>query len=143
MGYTHYWRHTGPLPEDKFKAFFADCEQLLDPKKVAAALGEDIPLNRDDCGHPKAVVFNGVGADSYETFLFTPVGRGFAFCKTAHRPYDVLVTACLLTAIHHFGDAVEVSSDGRSEEWEEGRELCRKVLGYVGKWPARAGERDE
>lgn len=40
---------------------------------------------------------------------------GFQFCKTARKPYDTAVTACLLLAKHHFGSAIEITSDGGPE----------------------------
>lgn len=54
----------------------------------------------------------------------------FSFCKTAYKPYDILVTACLIIYQHYFGDQVRVSSDGASRDWEDARQLCQSVLGY-------------
>ena len=54
----------------------------------------------------------------------------FDCTKTAYKPYDVLVTACLIIAAHYFGDQFRVSSDGESNDWEDGRRLCQSVLGY-------------
>ncbi len=54
----------------------------------------------------------------------------FECCKTAYRPYDVLVTALLIAAKHHFGTAIRVSSDGESKDWDEARMLCEVTLGY-------------
>jgi hypothetical protein len=76
--------------------------------------------------------FNGEGdAGAYETFH---VRRGAtknarSFCKTAHRPYDILV-CCALIILHHYMPEFKVSSDGGPEEWEPAVSLCQRVLGY-------------
>jgi hypothetical protein len=54
----------------------------------------------------------------------------FACTKTAYKPYDVAVTAFLILAKHHLGDAIKVSTDGEPKDWEDGRMLCEAVLGY-------------
>jgi hypothetical protein len=84
------------------------------------------------------------GSCSYETFHFPRVMdmKGFlqpserdsrlyfTCCKTAYRPYDLAVTACLVIAKHHLADDVIVSSDGEIQHWAEAIELCRVYLGY-------------
>ncbi len=99
------------------------------------------------------------GDCSYESFdlprVFEPGesqkpdehGRFFGFCKTAYRPYDLAVQACLVIAAHHLGDAMEVSSDGSMNEWQDAIALCQEVLGYGGKFalhergsPGNAGQ---
>ena len=54
----------------------------------------------------------------------------FRCCKTAYKPYDVLVTACLIALAHHFPDVVRVTSDGESRDWQDARDLCSHALGY-------------
>lgn len=54
----------------------------------------------------------------------------FECCKTAFRPYDLAVQAALIIAAHHLGEAIVVSSDGTSEQWDEARLLCQMELGY-------------
>lgn len=59
-------------------------------------------------------------------------GRGhFAFCKTAYKPYDVVVTALLCLAAHITEGAFKVSSDGGPADWAEGLALANKVLSGV------------
>lgn len=53
----------------------------------------------------------------------------FDFCKTAHKPYDAVVTAVLLRAKHHYGSLVRISSDGSWANWQEGRTLYAKTFG--------------
>lgn len=86
-------------------------------------------------------MFNGCQEDAHETFSVDrsggksysspdEKGRVFNFCKTARKPYDGAVTACLIALKHYFGDAVSIGSDGYGDEWEPGRQLCQKACGY-------------
>jgi len=81
------------------------------------------------------------GDCSYEGFALTRVaaehtrsrepGDGyFNFCKTAFRPYDVAVTACLLVAKHRLGELIRVRTDGEDPQWFDAKMLCQTVLGY-------------
>tara|TARA_R100000789_G_C2981113_1_gene143492 strand:- start:12 stop:653 length:642 start_codon:yes stop_codon:yes gene_type:complete len=89
------------------------------------------PINND----------TGKGSGSYETLCidrdnskaeFKQFNRNellFNFCKTAYRPYDLVVTAVLIALKHHFQEA-RISSDGESSEWMDGMMLCNNILGY-------------
>ena len=57
-------------------------------------------------------------------------GKYFEFCKTAYKPYDLAVTACLIIAKHHLGGAIFVKSDGELDAWKDSMALCQKMLGY-------------
>ena len=87
------------------------------------------------------------GDCSYETFMLPrsisdnrehPItdasrpenGLYFSCCKTAFRPYDIAVTACLLIAKHHLGGQIKVSTDGRDANWWDAKMLCQHTLGY-------------
>ncbi len=81
------------------------------------------------------------GDCSHETFLLQRKssghvterdGRQFHFncCKTAYKPYDLAVNACLIVAKHHLGDGMLVSSDGEAKDWKDGMWLCDHFLGY-------------
>ncbi len=85
--------------------------------------------------------FNGVEHDGHETFYIAQEfdehyrqpdddGKLFAFCKTARKPYDTAVTACLIVLKHHLGDAIRLSSDGDPEDWETALETVQAVLNY-------------
>lgn len=43
----------------------------------------------------------------------------FNFCKTACKPYDLMVTACLILYKYYFRNDVQISSDGNEEDWSE------------------------
>jgi len=110
-----------------------DCRKIVkaSPVPLGDAYGE---------GNPKlvnGVWFNGVGENAHETFALgktpirehcNPACRGFNFCKTANKPYDLIVVACLCVLQHHLGKQVEVSSDGNEVDWKAGTAFANKVL---------------
>jgi len=90
------------------------------------------------------------GDCSYETFAIprvfvpekwqTPENQlYFACCKTAFRPYDLAVTACLIVFKHHFGERFQVSSDGEDQHWFDAKLLCDQILGYGLAYEVREG----
>lgn len=79
-----------------------------------------------DCSHesfvfPQCLEFDAHKVDNGEYFCFT---------KTAYKPYDLCVTACLIVANHHFSKLLRISSDGENKDWADARRLCQHVLGY-------------
>jgi hypothetical protein len=84
---------------------------------------------------------NGLGSGSYESFCIPRFGKKyewsepnkkgnyFSFCKTAYRPYDLVVTAMLVALKHHFPQC-GVSSDGEMKDWMDGMLTCQKLFGY-------------
>ena len=58
------------------------------------------------------------------------VGKHFECTKTAHKPYDLAVTACLVIAKHHLKDDIIIYSDGAMKNWYEAMVLCDHFLGY-------------
>jgi len=52
----------------------------------------------------------------------------FNFCKTARKPYDIVVCVCLLICKHYLGDDIAISSDGNLEEWMPAIELYEQVF---------------
>jgi hypothetical protein len=102
------------------------------------------PPPKTDPYHAELAAIVDVADDSHESFSWPrrqpreawqtgPAGRADAFCKTARKPYDVVVVACLLVAKHHLGAEVELASDGcfeaaRDEQpyadgWQDGVRL--------------------
>jgi hypothetical protein len=113
---------------ETFESFVADCKKLCKASKVPVVNGTGDKGTRPAFG-PDRVAFNGVEDDSHETFWVQPGAKDFDFCKTARKPYDLCVTACLIALKRHSPSSV-VSSDGGSEDWQAARDLCEKVLGY-------------
>ncbi|MCE9560508.1 MAG: hypothetical protein K8U57_00495, partial [Planctomycetes bacterium] len=147
MGYTHFASRRKRLPLREFKTAAADCQKVVEA--LWSEKGIRIQFDRDD---PKpahfgddSVQFNGVGDDAHETFAVErdyrveswncdpKRGEGwFEFTKTARKPYDCAVCACLIVFQHHFGKSYSVSSDGSDDDegWVAAREWCQRVLGY-------------
>jgi len=94
-GYTHYYSWHKTPDAAALKACVAEMNRVIEVRKdiLVGAEGEgavDVESER--------VEFNGHGENSHEPFLF-PGEEQFNFCKTAGKPYDEVVTACLLVAI--------------------------------------------
>lgn len=142
MGYTHYWTHTRDFSVEEWKGVEAALAAI-----IRAGISRDIVLGNahgepgtgpDICGD--LIAFNGVEESAHETFLVNrdvpPLEswqkeerRGWDFCKTAHKPYDVVVTACLAYLASNACPAPwTVSSDGTPAEWAPGVELARAAL---------------
>ena len=139
MGYTHYWTISlGDDEETWGRALEAG---------IKIALASPVPLRREyDEDAPPAlgdgIRFNGVGEDGHETFVIPantvdgsapryPGQRtpGWDFCKTAQKPYDLIVVAVLATLTHYAPDSFSCSSDGWPTDWVDGVRFAREVTG--------------
>lgn len=142
MGYTHYYYLPDEIAPAQFRELAEDIERVARAARVPLAGGHG---DGDPEFGPEAVVFNGVGDAAHETFRVDRVwrprcpgrephrdeaGRIFHFCKTAHKAYDVAVTAALVVLRHRLGAAAFVASDGDDLEWAEAKALCQDTLGY-------------
>jgi hypothetical protein len=130
MGYTHYWTQTRDLE---------DWDTVRDDVRAILKYAQDfagIPLadgHGNQGSKPEVtddkIWFNGVGPDDdHETMAIDRVGTAdFTFCKTARKPYDPVVVACLCylstVALTH-----KVTSDGDGSELLPGLELARAAL---------------
>jgi hypothetical protein len=138
-GYTHYFTWKQTPDEAALKSCIADMNRLIEARKgilVSPDLPESTPgslkLNSTN------VDFNGIGEKAHEPFVF-PGREGFNFCKTAWKPYDEVVTACLVVARDHFPPSVlEIQSDGAWEYWKKGALLYSKVFGRPARDPMTA-----
>ena len=138
MGYTHYWTIqdiTKPLMTSEIAQ---DIQSII--------LASEVPIGDGDGGRDSQpllehdlVQLNGIGDESHESLCYPPnfkwnqgfrppESHGFAFCKTARKPYDVVVCAALLAIKHHLGDNVEINSDGKFDnEWQPAYRLYRRA----------------
>ena len=123
MGYTHYFTTNDTLDHDKFKQFSNDVKAVIKSTNIPLAYEYDTPNDKPLLNH-ETVRFNGVGDDGHETFLLERDNLGFEFCKTAYKPYDVVVVAALSLAKYYFGDDIDISSDGDRNDWNDGVELA-------------------
>jgi len=142
MGYTHYWYRPEKLDKETFAKTIEDCKKVCD--SISVAIVKEWNIFENPIFNSKQIRFNGTGDDGHETF-YIPISLKkpdyqkefeenenlvFAFCKTAYKPYDLNVTACLIIFKHYLKDNFLVLSDGESKDWDKARELCQKILGY-------------
>lgn len=144
MGYTHYFRQKRDLTDAEWNKLAVAVKSLIN------SVSNEVPVRFEDDSAKAPLIddelirFNGVEDDGHETFILTRTKRAkydyesqdeydsegaFNFCKTARKPYDVLVTAILLAAQHITDGAWDVSSDGDMTDWNDGFALVKKVLG--------------
>jgi len=126
MGYTHYMRQSNEIDQETFDQISEDCRKVCEAADIPLAY--EFNMVAKPVFGPDVIRFNGVGDDGHETFLVNRIDS--LFCKTAHKPYDDVVCACMIVFNHYLGDKVKITSDGDNDDWDLGRELCEKVLGY-------------
>lgn len=141
MGYTHYFPQQKECPLDQWAALKADVLRLYDqrPDSFESAgqsstgrltlcdgwgeveLTEAAQLFRVEA-EGESLFFNGDDREgrgqAYETMMLTQYHTpGFAFCKTARKPYDWFVVACLLLAAKHCPGVWKIGTDGDPDDW--------------------------
>ena len=135
MGYTHYWTQTRDFNADEMQEIGAAILRIIDTSEVTIgdargeSLGADIVADN--------IMFNGWNDMAHETFCVPatrelpydgadPDRLGWSVCKTARKPYDIVVTAALTYLANKWG--FEVSSDGEIADWEAGVALAERAL---------------
>ncbi len=140
VGYTHYYSKVGTSPDDslRFEMFSNGARRIIEYAianegiQIADGMGEQ--LGQWQCTN-ETVWFNGYGPDSHETFNWSIDSSGFEFTKTARKPYDAVVTACLIHLKDIYGDLVNIGSDGNWSEWQDGARLYRNATGLTASAP--------
>lgn len=125
MGYTNYWNNVkGSFFQDRL---LENVKKLIKESgiKICGPGGTGEPIITDS-----KIAFNGDAStnDDYETFALT-INDDFDCCKTAHRPYDVVVKAVLMLA-YADGCISGYSWDGNSgdPEYKAAIGLINKVF---------------
>jgi len=136
--YTHYWT-PNKVTNAEWKPFLAEVKQLVkalpahslsageyykdEPLKICGWNGKGLPTFNN-----KKISFNGDASNDldHETFSIEPEKNDWNFCKTARKPYDLLVCAVLLSAHNHLN--YEVSSDGDLEDWQTAIDFYGSVI---------------
>jgi len=144
-GYTHYFTWLQKPDEVSLSQCIGEMHLIVAARRtiLAGEDGEGAPLVE-----AQQLVFNGIGDDGHEPFIFpgvlerTPpdpkIPAGFNGCKTAGKPYDEVVTACLLVARDHFPSSVlRLRSDGswQGGDWRAGAALYSSVLHRPANYP--------
>lgn len=140
MGYTHYWTFKKPKrgdaakTEELYQKAVKECAKIIRTYYEANG-GLSGYTAHTPTGKYGGILVNGKGDDAHEDFVLREHFKqnfentdGFDFCKTARKPYDVVVTACLIVLKHRLGDYIDVSSDGFHRDWLAGLELAKCVL---------------
>lgn len=127
MGFTHYWEKDSDVDEKAYAAALKDIAAIVksQAKILAGGTGEENTKPKTSGG----IVFNGIEGDSHETFMLPKTAKEFHrdFCKTAQKPYDIVVVASLARLAEV--DGISIGSDGDAEDWTDGVNLASKVLG--------------
>lgn len=143
MGYTHYWSKKQKTTQKQWDEFLEICITLKNnlPKNTNSAGGYylDEPLviggnniDEEAIFDEKMIFFNGQTSElGHETFCIenNKDTYDFEFCKTARKPYDLLVCACLIAGNKTLG--LNVSSDGNVEDWKPAFKFYDKIIGLV------------
>jgi len=136
VGYTHYYTTKAPITPSDWSKIAERARKLIEKSPVPLAYEYD-EADEPPIADEEVIRFNGVDDDGHETFVVTPDKVGFGFCKTAQKPYDLVVVACLLVLNKVLGDKIEVSSDGDAEEWHDGKAYAETTLDETFKMPRR------
>lgn len=136
MGYTHYWSKTRKFTQPEWTAIKKAAQAIIDETPVELCWEFDREEKPVEISVTK-IRFNGLGDDGHETFYFTRSvppepeyrkGEGdFQFTKTARKPYDDAVVACLIAFQDIAPDAFTWSSDGWLHEHGDGLDLFNKA----------------
>lgn len=136
MGYTHYWNQSRNVTKTAWAEISTDIGRIL-----AHAKAVGIPLGNfaGEAGTSPSfdadgISFNGLDEDAHETFCLarerdlTAHNPSFNFCKTAYKPYDVVVAAilCYLESCHR--QFFTASSDGDLSDWQAPLAFARAAL---------------
>lgn len=136
MGYTHYWTQTRSFTDPEWGAVTeavkriileADCD-------ICNAYGDE--GSKPEFGG-RAIMLNGRDENTHETFQILRIQEpgfnggtpGWDCTKTARKPYDVVVTACLTLLQSDYG--YEINSDGGVDDWDDGVDLAERALDRV------------
>jgi len=149
MGYTHYFGIN--IPKGKAKEVEALYQRaILDCQRTVRAYYKEYGGLSGYTAHAPAKLYggllvNGKQEDAYEPFIMREHAKENAsgFCKTARKPYDTAVVACLAILKHRLGNYFNVSSDGRADDWSDGVAYARKVTKLAINNPIRGTNEEE
>jgi hypothetical protein len=140
MGYTHYF--TVKKAKLLNKAVRKDLKRVLDKAYNQGLIQKEWNEKGKYELTEKHIRFNGIEDDGHETFYFMANNEGWAFCKTARKPYDKVVMQVLLILKDYFKDNLTVGSDGDFNcEWLEAIHWA-SYEGYSVEWAIKAVEEE-
>jgi hypothetical protein len=145
IGYTHYWNlnRKKVTPEQFYKAveeikkIYANLPKRTNsaggnyPKhlvKIMGGLGKGEPVFNET-----KIWFNGNAKNSteHETMMINlKEDDAWDFCKTARKPYDLLVCCSLIALANNLPtDDFSFSSDGGTSDWQPALDLYTEIIG--------------
>jgi hypothetical protein len=138
MGYTHYFKFKkvkgqAKQIEETYQKAILECQKICKVyREENKGTENSISGYAAHCkvGEYGGLDINGVKENAHENFVLREhfnQNEDFNFCKTARKPYDIVVTACLALLKHRLGDSIDVSSDGDPSDWIEGVALACRV----------------
>lgn len=141
MGYTHYWYYNPSLLNEtsRAKAFIHAAVKIGKAARHIESAAGVVVRGWDGRGEAvffdKAVSFNGDDSrgESHESFVVERDKQrergGFNFCKTARKPYDILVCYALMAFFDEFQDKNVFSycSDGGEGDWGDAQRLYSEL----------------
>ena len=132
MGYAHYFelqKAEKKIPEKALKII----EPILEEAYKTGLIQQEYDKPEPPICTEKEIAFNGVGENGHETFYFRPNFTDFNFCKTARKPYDIVVMKVLLVLKCFFD--IDLGTDGNFEdEWQDVRNYMEEkynITSYV------------
>jgi hypothetical protein len=145
MGYTHYWGFKNincKTNQVRYEEALSQCEKIVQGYNLHVKLRDFKHPNRlsgwtahCETGKYKSIKVNGTKDLAHEDFYLDQdlaENRESDFCKTARKPYDVVVVACLVVLKRYLGDDIEIDSDGYQSDWIEGLNLAKDITKIKG-----------
>ncbi|KAJ5355827.1 hypothetical protein N7517_010436 [Penicillium concentricum] len=133
MGYTHYYAIIGwdtPEWQKAWSQIIQDVPNIIKEARVplSGPTEDDDKITPVVTDSEKGIYLNGIRGNAHEPFILCKPGA-WTFCKTARKPYDVVVSSILLRIWMLAPKNLDLGSDGDHEDWDEARDLCATL------WP--------
>lgn len=151
VGYKHCYKQVKSASERQWRKITTDVLTLLDnlpinSESAGAHYAEYALIVTDGTGRPGTlpvvsdteIVLNGISGKvdlSHETLFVTKTKNRISdadYCRTARKPYDLVVCGVLIVLQKHASGVWRISTDGTLEDWDPAREWVERVLGYPG-----------
>lgn len=145
MGYTHHWSNEKTIPVETWDKIITDCKYLASKLseydvhingcfryKNAQFSKSHIWFNGGDGGKRKKVKDSWEDVNEndldHETFVL-PRKPSSEFCKTARKPYDLMVCACLIIVKHYYPEInIRNGGDLGDTEWQDAFKFVEQYL---------------
>ncbi|KAJ6184979.1 hypothetical protein N7519_006280 [Penicillium mononematosum] len=133
MGYTHYYAILGwdtPEWEKAWDQLIQDVPEIIKEARVplSGPTDDEDKITPVVVDSEEGIYLNGVRGNAHEPFILRKPCH-WTFCKTALKPYDVVVASILLRTWMLAPKNLDLGSDGGYEDWADARDLCATL------WP--------